>query len=319
MECSVVPGKTKQLHNFSHSALSPTPRRRTQVMGLQTVLGVKRKSHPVCETHLTAGKQGVEEVVEEVESIDLASLSPRLCSVDFTSLFLQSAGKWRRETTLTISPTLKKDKRKQHGEAAAVPPNGYRWAVQGIIGHVSWQKKKKIRRNSADGAGKLRLSTRWLCRKQHWGVGQCVSSFCGGVTTLIVKHCIPFRSTPLRTTAGLEANSCALYREWGIELCCGVTRRPPGPPLSLAPLSLWRGSRWSSVAGWSRSRSPGDWRGCGWSSRGGLQVRRRWAPLPRDRGKRSTGRNHRRKRPGHRRRCSHATDIPTALQSDTHR
>lgn len=49
-------------------------------------------------------------VVEETESFDLASPSPRLCFLNLT-LFHQSAGISRCETTLTISPTLRRDKR----------------------------------------------------------------------------------------------------------------------------------------------------------------------------------------------------------------
>lgn len=50
-------GKQK-LHKLSHSALSPSPRRRNWVAGSgeTMMLGVKT----VCETHLTAGKRGVE-------------------------------------------------------------------------------------------------------------------------------------------------------------------------------------------------------------------------------------------------------------------
>lgn len=48
--------------------------------------------------------------VVETESFDLASPSPRLCFLNLT-WFHQSAGISRCETTLTISPTLKSDKR----------------------------------------------------------------------------------------------------------------------------------------------------------------------------------------------------------------
>lgn len=179
-------GKQK-LHKFSHSALSPSPRRNW--VGIQTMLGVKTgcrggERDLLCVRLVLQqiNKKWSGSVVEEMESFDLASPSPCLCFLNLIS-FHQSARISRCETTLTISPTLKSDKRIQHNDGV-VPPNGHSWAVQGLIGGVSWQKKNnKPTRNSADGAGKPCLSTRCSCHTRHWGVRQCVSFLCGGHNT----------------------------------------------------------------------------------------------------------------------------------------
>lgn len=106
-----------------------------------------------------------------------------------------------------------------------------------------------------------------------------------------------------------EANRSALYREWGIELRCWFTQQPAGPALYPTRLWPWQDSE--------RSWSPGDWQGCDWSNRGGLQGRRGLAPPPRGPGKMSEGRSHRGTRPGRRKCCSRATDIPNVLHTDT--
>lgn len=207
-------------------------------VGSEDWLQRRRKSPPVCETHLTAGKQGV-------ERLGGGKLWPclfYLSSLSWPHLAVSPKCQYMWMTALT---TLKNDKRKQQNESV-VPPNGHRWAVQ-VVFHG---EKKKIRGTAPMVLGHV------AC--QHAGratngteVFVSVSPLCVGATTLIIKHCIPFHSTRLRTRGGLEANSSALHREWGIELCCGVIRQPSGPSLSLAlaPLSLWWGSRWSSVAG----------------------------------------------------------------------
>lgn len=116
----------------------------------------------------------------------------------------------------------------------------------------------------------------------------------------VVVHCL-----------GSEVDWSTLCREWGIKGF--ITPWPAG--LTPAPLWLWRGSERSAAAGWSWIWPQGDWAGCGWNNRGGRPGRRWWAPLPHDPGRRSEGRNHRETRPGCCKRCSHATGIPTALET----
>lgn len=116
----------------------------------------------------------------------------------------------------------------------------------------------------------------------------------------VVVHCL-----------GSEVDWSTLCREWGIKGF--ITPWPAG--LTPAPLWLWRGSERSAAAGWSWIWPPGDWAGCGWNNRGGRPGRRWWAPPPHDPGRRSEGRSHRETRPGCCKRCSHATGIPTALET----
>lgn len=116
----------------------------------------------------------------------------------------------------------------------------------------------------------------------------------------VVVHCL-----------GSEVDWSTLCREWGIKGF--ITPWPAG--LTPAPLWLWRGSEQSAAAGWSWIWPPGDWAGCGWNNRGGRPGRRWWAPPPHDPGRMSEGRSHRETRPGCCKRCSHATGIPTALET----
>lgn len=260
-------------------------------------------------------------VVEEVESFDLA-FSTRLRFLDLTLFFFfvfffpkvpvhvdDSADDFSNFEKMTKKHTTEW----VCGSTKRVPLS--------CTGSISWQKKNKTKKTQ-----KHEEQCHW-CRETspvNTLVMPQTALRCSSVCLLFVwgvgGHNTDHKALySLRTIGGLEANSSALHREWGIELRSGVIRQPSGPSLSLAPLSRWRGSRWSSAAGWSWSWSPGDSRGCDWSSRDVLQAKTGWAPRPRGPGNRSVGRSHRRRRPGYCRWCSRATDTPTGLQADTRR
>lgn len=170
-------GKQK-LHKFSHSALSPSPRR-NWVIGIQTMLGVKTGGRGgerdlLRETRLTAGKRlggGGDGELWPCLSFSPSLLSqPRLVSSkcrnikmwDNTDNFSNFEERQRNITQWWGGST-------QRAQLSCTGP--YRWCFM-----AKKNKKNNPTKNSADGAGKPCLSTRCSCHTRHWGVRRCVSS-----------------------------------------------------------------------------------------------------------------------------------------------